>query len=603
MPLRKYGWIALALLIVCSLLLAACGQAEEATEAPAPEETTAEQPAEEEPAAAEPEEEEPAAAEPEEEEPVAAEPEEEEPAGEVKEKNITVTFLSEPDTLNPLYAGSWFAEMANYMNQANLWFIEENGEILLDLAAEYPSLENGGLSEDGKTITIRLKDNIEWSDGTPITAHDMVFTYETVVAEGNSLTRFPWDTYVESITAEDDQTLVMVLTEPYVDWNNNFYKAGNILPRHILEPVYEAEGTLDNAEWNRLPTVSSGPFVVTEWVAGSHISLEANDNYWRGRPNLDHIFIRMAPDRATQNAALAAGDSDIGSYILGEDVPALQDIEGLELKMTTSGYVMPLFFNIDPETANPGMTELDVRRALVYALDRQQIIDELNYGLYEIPTTWWHNTIWDNPDLEPLPFDPAMAEELLEGAGWSDTNGDGTRDKDGVELVLRYAASPGAIDSGLAVVVQQMLGDVGIGVEIVPTSLDILWAGMNDGGPLANGEFELTSWGDGMWYFPSPYTDYFVCDMLPSPENPDNYNWWGVCDERLDELFAAQGTEVDQQQRIAMYHEIGQIMHDNVYITYLYDTPEMWAVSSRVKNFKLSGANSLYNCFEWDVED
>lgn len=591
---KRYLIIVVLLLVACSLIWVAC-QSPAPTTAPAAEEPAAEEPAVVEPTVVEPTVEAPAT-----EAPVVEEPATEEPAG---EKTITITFLSEPDTLNALYAGSWFSEMANYLIMANLWFIDDQNEIMLDMAAEYPSLENGGLSADGKTLTVKLKDGLVWSDGEPLTAEDMLFTYQMIMAEGNSLTRFPWDSYVESATVEDPQTLVVQLTEPYVDWNNNFWKAGNILPKHILEPVYEAEGTIDNAEWNRIPSVSSGPFFVTEWVAGSHIILEANDNYWRGRPNLDKVFIRMTPDRATQNAALLSGDSDIGSYILGEDVPALGDAENLDLIMTTSGYIMPLFFNIDPNTANPGMTELDVRRALVYALDRQQIIDELNYGLYTIPTTWWHNTIWDNPDLEPLPFDPEMSNSLLDGAGWVDSNGNGTRDKDGVELVLRYAASPGAIESGLAVVVQQMLGDVGIGVEIVQTSLDILWAGMNDGGPLANGEFELTSWGDGMWYFPSPYTDYFLCNMRPTPENPDNYNWWGVCDERLDELFLEQGTEVDQEKRIAMYHEIGKIMHDNVYITYLYDTPEMWAVSKRIENFKLSGANSLYNCFEWDVVD
>lgn len=517
------------------------------------------------------------------------------------EKNVTISFLTEPDTLNPLYETSWFSQMVNLLNQANLWVYDADGNVILDLAAEYPTLDNGGLSADGKIITIKLKNNVQWSDGTPITVDDLIFTYDMVMADGNTVTRYPWDTYIDSLTKVDSQTLTVKLKEPFVDWAYSFWTKGAILPKHILEPVFTAAGSLDNAEWNRVQGVSSGPFIVTEWVAGSHIILKANENYWRGRPKLDHIYVRMIADRSTQNAALASGAADIGSYILAEDIPALKELTNVQLETIPAGYSMPLFFNLDPKTANPGMTELAVRQAIIYSLDRKQINDQLNYGMFTIPVTWWNGTVWDNPTLQPLPFDPEKAKSLLEGAGWKDTNGDGIREKVGVDLKLRFQAPQGSVDSGLAVVIQQMLGDVGIGVEIIPTTMGNLWVDFNNNGPLATGQFDLTTWGDGMWYFPSPEIAYFLCDQIPNKDNPNNINFWHVCDPKLDELFTAQKTELDQTKRIEMFQEIGKIMHDNVYITYLFDTPEIWAVNDRVQNFKLSGGYSLYNSYEWDV--
>ena len=214
----------------------------------------------------------------------------------------------------------------------SFWNFDDNQEANLELAAEFPTLENGLISEDGLTITIPLRQDAVWSDGTPVTAHDFIFTYEMGMDEGNTVqTRYPWDTYVESVTALDDYTVEIVMNEPYVAWASGFDTSRDFLPKHILEPVFEAEGTIDNADWNRNPTVTNGPYKLVEWVSADHLTFEANEDYWRGRPKIDQIFIRIVPDDEAQMAALKAGDTDIGVYMTAADKPDIDELPDFEL--------------------------------------------------------------------------------------------------------------------------------------------------------------------------------------------------------------------------------------------------------------------------------
>ncbi len=523
-----------------------------------------------------------------------------------EEKSITISFLEEPNNLNPLYTDMWFSWLVWDLNLAGLWNIDNEGNFIPELVEELPSIENGGMSEDGLTVTLKLRDGLKWSDGEPLTAEDFVFTYEMKINDGNTVSsRYPYDTYFDSVVAVDDRTVQINLTEAYMDWSTTlFVRDSRVMPEHILGPVFEAEGTLDNADWNFNQTVGSGPFVLREWVSGSHMILDANPNYWRGDPALDTIYIRFMPDREAQLNALKAGDSDIGSYILGDEIPALEEVDHIGIQTAFSGYQQMIFINMDPETANPGMTDVRVRQALIMAIDRQLIIDELFYGLYDIPTTYWHNTPFDNPELEPWPYDPEAATALLDEAGWMDSNGDGVREKDGVDLVLRFSAGSGSeIIDAQAVVMQQMLSDVGIRMDINNMSTDLLWAGYADDGPIATGQYELTQWSDGMWYFPSPDTSYFLCDEIPSDDYPDGYNWFGVCIPEMDELFQQKAVAVDLNERIDLFHEIGKIMHDQVIYIPMRSDPDVWAVNTRLENVRFSGANPFMFAFEWDTSE
>ncbi len=587
---RNASLVMITLLVLASLILTACGTPEQPTEEPPQEPTTA---------ASEPTEEEPTAT------AEATEPPAPEPTEPPEPKRATMTSTEgDPESLNPLYAYSWISELVFDLTLLPLWNIDNEGEYHMELATELPTVDSELISEDNTTITIPLREDAVWSDGEPVTAHDAAFTYEMIMDEANGVaSRYPWDTYVADVTAVDDHTIEIQLTDPYPDWSTSlFVGISRIIPEHILRPVYEEEGTLDGADWNAMPTVGSGPFTLTEYQSASHLIFEASDSYWRGRPNLDTLYLRLVDDRAAQLAALESGESDIGSYIVGSEVPRIEAMGNMDIHTAANGYQVTIYLNLDPDTAHMAMTNPDVRRALALAIDRQLIIDELYNGLYEVPATYWHGTQYQDPDLEPYPFDPDQARTLLTDAGWVDDNGDGVREKDGQDLVLRYVYVSGdETTDTMIVTMQQMLADVGIQMEIQGGTTEVLWASYEESGPLATGQYEMTHWSDGMWYYPSPDTSYFLCDQIPSEDNPWGYNWFGICDPELDELFQEQAVTMDRERRTEIFHEISRLMYEQTLIIPVRMDPDVWAVNQRLTNVEFSGVDPLMFAYQWDV--
>ena len=602
---NKWLLFTMTLLLVFSLVLSACAPA---TQAPAVEQPAAEEPVAEEPAAEEPMEE------PTEvpmEEPTEAPMEE--PAEPAELKTATITFYEEPDTLNEFYTSMYFAMLAHDLLQLSFWRYDDNLDLSLELATEVPSMENGGISEDGLTITIPIREDVVWTDGTPVTAHDYVFTYEMIMADGNAVqTRYPYDTYVESVTALDDYTVEIVMNEPYVAWAVGFNQ--NWLPKHILEPVFEADGSIDNADWNRDQSVTNGPFKLKEWQAASHLILEANDEYWRGRPILDQIFIRIVPDDEAQMASIKAGDVDIGVYMTAADKPDIDDLPDVDLVPAGGGgWVESWFFNLISEdlaaenelqAGHVGLQDKLVRRAIVQGFDREGLIDSLFYGLYKVPAVFWYDSPYEDPSIEPWPYDPEAAMALLEEAGWVDTNGDGTRDKDGVELVIQYSTTAGnELRESTGLVFQQQMAEIGIGVEILNYSYDVIWNGYGDEGPVALGEYDIAEWSTYSWDFPDPNTGDWLCDEIPSPDNPAGGNWQGVCIPEMDDLFAQQAVTVDQEARTQLFYEIEAIMHDEMFWMGVRSDPDFWALNTRMQNVLFSGVDPFWNAYEWDVSE
>ena len=564
----------MAILVVFSLVMAACAP-------PAAEEPAAEEPAAEEPVAEEP-----------------AEP-----------KNATITFFEEPDTLNPYYTSMWFAQLAYDFQLLSLWQIDDTGAWNMELALEAPTTENGGISADGLTLTIKLREEAVWTDGTPVTAHDYVFTVDMIMDDGNAVgSRYPFDTYVESYQAIDDHTLEIVMTAPYAGWWVGFDQP--FLPKHVLQPVFDAEGTIDNADWNRNPTVANGPFVLKEWVAASHIILEANDTYWRGRPVLDQIFIRIVPDDEAQMAAIKAGDTDIGVFLTAADKPDFDQMDQAELISVPTGWVESWFFNLideDLAAANDltaghiALQDKKVRQAIAMAFDRWAVNDQLFYGLYSIPAAFWYESLYEDKSLEPWPYDPVAAAALLDEAGWVDSNGDGTRDKDGVELVLHYATTAGNENrESIQLIVQQQMAEVGIGIRIENYSYDVIWNGYGEDGPVAQGLYDIAEWSTCPSDLPDPNDATFLCSEIPSADNPAGGNWGGVCIEELDDLFAQQAISTDIDERIALFSQIQEIMKDEVFWLAVRTDTDFWSLNARMLNVSFA-YDSFWNCYEWDV--
>lgn len=529
------------------------------------------------------------------EEPTAAPVEPSEP------KVVTITFVQEPDVLNPIYSNMFFSGITREFWLRGLWSFDNNNQPVPQLAAEIPTAENGGISEDGKILTIKLNPDAKWSDGTPLTAADFVFTYNMIISEQNTAqSTYPYADYVTSVEAADPQTVVVNFSEPFAAWLTSIFTY--VLPEHILQPVIDADGTLDNAEWNRAPSVGAGPFVFAEWESGSHLRFVRNENWFGSPAKVDEIFIRIVPDDAAQIAAIKAGDSDIGVFLSYADVPDIESAGVAEVVAVLSGYDEGWFMNVNPETAHPAMLDVQVRQAIALATNREQITQDLLLGLTTPAATFWDSTPpYNNPNVQPYPYDPDQANALLDAAGWVDSNGDGTRDKDGVELVLRYITNTRELRKDVQAVVQQMWANVGIGAELVNHSSDIFWNSYGDGGPQAIGEYDIAQYSS-VGAFPDPEaSSNWLCSEIPSPENPEGGNWQGYCNETMDTLLQQQATTVDTQARIELYHQIAQLMYDDVLWIGMWKDPDLWSVNNRLTGVLISGSTPFWNVSDWDI--
>jgi peptide/nickel transport system substrate-binding protein len=556
----------LFLMVALMLVLSACGGGAVATEKPAAGE----------PAATEA----PAAA-------------TEAPAAE--KKVATFIFTQEFDNLNPLYTNQWFTAITYQMWSCYAWTYDDKNMPVPVLVKEMPTTENGGISADGKTITFKLRDDLVWSDGEKITADDFVFTYDMTMDANNTVaSQSPYDE-MESVKAVDPQTVVVTFKEVFAPWAATLWKG--ILPKHVLQPVFEKDGNLNAAEYNRAPMVGCGPFNFAEWEAGSFARFVANDKYWLGRPKLDEIFIRFVPDDASQIAALQSGEGDLGTFIAYSDIPALEKA-GVQMFTAFSGYNEGIYVS-QHKDRHPALKDQGVRQAIAYAIDRESLVNDLLLGRTGVAATYWDNMPFVDPTIKPYAYDPAKAKELLDAAGWKDSNGDGTRDKDGVELVLKYGTTTREIRKEIQAVFQQQLLAVGIGTELI--NAENFFDGYAEGGPAAKGELDLMEYSTTA-NFPDPHTSEWMCSNIPTDATPDGSNWQAVCNPDLEALFTKESSQVDAAAREKTFHEISRMIFDQAYWIGIYWDPDIWAINSRLTNVKISGATAFYNIAEWDIK-
>jgi peptide/nickel transport system substrate-binding protein len=290
----------------------------------------------------------------------------------------------------------------------------------------------------------------------------------------------------------------------------------------------------------------------------------------------------------------------MGAFIEIGDTPKLKQA-GITITTEPSGYNEGMFFLINAELGHPALLDVKVRQALAMAIDRDSFNKDIQLGLTKTPASFWDAMpFYNNPPVENYMYDPEAAKALLDEAGWVDSNGDGIRDKDGVELVLDYGTTIREVRQSAQAVFKEQLAAVGIEVKLAQYESDLYFSSYGEG-PAASGEIDIMEWSDApLW--PDPDIYYWLCSEIPSNDYPAGSNWFFLCDEELDALIQLQSTQVNVNERQQTISKINQIFRDKVYWLGIWQDPDIWAVGPRLQNVKFSGVTPFYNVTEWTIK-
>ncbi len=592
----KYLALVVILIMMAVLILGCTPQ--ETLEAP-PEEPAVEEPAAEEPTAEEPVVEEPA------EEPAA-----EEPAAE--KSSITILIPDNPVAFNGINTDTGYEQAMGELVMLSLAEVDPYGKLYPELAAEIPTIENGGVEFDEETwsmnVTWKLRDDVYWADGEQVTADDVIFTWDALVEADAWIAAMD---YTESVEKIDDFSFIVHYYEGYIFPNYALQFGGEDF---FVYPEHYCDAEAGFYEWNcDDQPLSSGPYILEEWVADDHLTFVRNPNYFEeGKPYIDEVIVQIVPEEPVKQAMMLEGDADL-HYWPAEPASDVYKETGngtAWVKSPTERWVMRLIPNLyvkgDRETVHPFLSDVRVRRALRMAVDVDTIINDIFLG-YGVPVwTEFYRPPYDVCDIPRPEFDLEGAAALLEEAGWTDTDGDGIRECHGCEnaeegtlMTMEFAIY--AEYGETLELAQQLIAEnwkaIGIDTELQMIEGAIMWAEAEDGGTEIAGLYEMDMWDDGY-----PGTD--PSDQLWTfyySESDWNYGWWANedMDAWIDEFYT-----LDEEYRQEVACEMAAILEDELPQILLFSTLEMHGLSERLQGV-LPTANDpvTWNVADWTIEE
>jgi peptide/nickel transport system substrate-binding protein len=530
---------------------------------------------------------------------------------------LRMLYWEAPSILNPhLSAGlkDWEASRITYEPLASF---DKDGNLVPFLAAEIPSTENGGVAEDGRSVTWHLQSDIRWSDGQPFTADDVLFTYQYITnPDVASSSVGSYDT-VESVQVVDDHTVTVHFRDSNPAWFLPFVGIqGMILPRHIFE---EYNGpNADDAPGNMLP-IGTGPYYVvsfkpqevlllgTELIETNKIIYQPNP-YFRDPDKPYFSKIELRGGGTVSEAARSVLRDGIVDYayflqIPAEDLAELETdgvgralanygstIEVIELNRTDPNQETAEGERSSLEFPHPFLSDLQVRQAMAMAIDRERIA--ALYGLTGQPAT--NIVVAPTNFVSPnttFTYDPEAAAAMLEAAGWQDSDGDGIREKDGRRFTLLLQAPFNPIREQIMAIVKENLAAIGIDVE-----LKLVDAGIFFGEDVTNPSNGLRANAD-MQEFdmlsPSPdptlFLQWWTSDQIPQMDN----GWAGFNSPRwqspdFDSLYQQANTEMNPDLRRDIIIRMNDLLVEDVVMIPLVHQAQVSGISLTLEGVELT---------------
>ncbi len=504
-------------------------------------------------------------------------------AATVQNNALTVALPQEPASLDPLLLEGPIAYAVSELLYSYLTNYDSAGNMVPDVALQVPTPQNGGVSRDGRRITFRLRRGVQWQDGAPLTARDVVFTYRAIMSPNNALPeRYGYDK-ITSIAAPDPYTVVINLQRPFSPIVPLFFGGDSnypILPGHVLG----AYASINKVAFNEAP-IGSGPYTLAAWRHGERLELRANPRYYRGRPAIARVVLPFIHDPSTTVNQLLTGEIDSAFSLDASRITLLRTLPGHRLVITPIPYFYAVAFNME----DPVLRSNNMRRALALAVDRDTIVRKVSHSVYDARTGLRGLFTWAfDPNADRLRYNPRVAAELLEREGWT-LKPDGTRWKGSRRLQLQLAFPAGSdITAQLATAVAAAESAIGVDVVLKRYSREVYMA--NDG-PINQGRFQMQLYDYHSNYDPDAAW-MFACDQ----RSPNGFNDARYCNHAVDVALHRASESFDRPARRIAYASIQQRISADLPYFFLAQASEIDVIPSRLEHYEqplLSPFNSV----------
>jgi peptide/nickel transport system substrate-binding protein len=474
---------------------------------------------------------------------------------------------SEPATLNPITSVDAAASNVDgYIYESLLKRDEKTLELVPVLA------ESWEISEDHLTYIFHLKKNIEWQDGHPFTAKDVLFSFERIndpKVDAAHLRSYYRD--IEKLEVLDDYTVRYRYRLPYFR-ALDFCGGIPIVPAHLFK---------DSDDFNQHPIgrnpVGTGPYKMDRWVTAKEIVLVRNEDYWGEKPHLARIVFKIITDPTAALQVLKQGGLDLLGLRPIQWVRQTQS-KRFDESFQKLKYYTPSYSYIGWNLRRPYFSDPRVRRAMTMSVDRKTILDKLLFGLGTVVTGPFYVKGPDyDPAIKPYPYDPEAATALLKDAGWADHDGDSILDKDGAPFSFEFLLSSGSrFGETIATILQENLKRVGI--KVVIRKLE--WAVFVQ--RIEEHNFDACTLAWSLGWESDPFQLWHS-----SQQEAKGSNFVGFTNAEADKLIEEARQEFDPEKRRRMYHRFHQIVHEEQPYTFLFTMESLVAVSRRFRNVQV----------------
>ena len=494
--------------------------------------------------------------------------------------DLVLASTGSPTMFNPLYTSDTTSGVVEDMIYNGLTGTAPDGEKTPDLATEWEH------NDDGTVLTFYLRDDVTWHDGEPFTAEDVEFTYSLPLSEDYTGPRATYFKSVEKVEAIDDYTVEITLKSPDATFLTKSTGYG-VLPKHILGDVPIAD--IAKHEFNTKNPIGTGPFKFVEWKQGQHVLVEANEDYFEGRPNFDTITQKIVDDSNAMLAQFQAGDIDF----IGVPSDNLSSAEALvergQAEMET--VLRTSYTYIGYNHRIPMFEDKKVRQALTHAIDRETFLESVMDGNGQVinhpgyPEGWAYND--DVPEFE---YDPEKAKELLAEAGWTDTNDEGILvNEDGEEFEFTLKLQQGnTVRTKVAEYAQEEWGKLGIKVNLNVSE----WSAFLQ-------ELDAPHDFDAFILGLSASLDPSVTSVYHSSEAENGLNRAGYSNKELDKLMEESDHIADQDERAEKIKEIQGIIAEDQPFTYMFLSTNNYIFKPELKGIQMHPTSSYYKINEW----